>query len=168
MGLVSDGIPKPLPPAAKPAPGSGRPGPASGTAGGDEAASADRIAAAEMRKRLAREPAVEIPPDCAVARLLLAGERLFAIRRQAVLDRVEIPDGRVTSHVGDLFLTSTRLLFLGRTSVSSYSFADLAEVDLYAAGLLLVARDGTGVRLSVDRPQLLRVEIAAARRGTSD
>ena len=86
MRPVSDEIPKPLPPADRRARGSTRPGPAGGTAAPDETARADRIAAAEMRKRLAREPAAELPPNRAVARLLLPEERLFAIRRRAVLD----------------------------------------------------------------------------------
>ena len=166
--MVSDEIPKPLRSADNRARSSGRPSPARGPAGGDEAASADRLAAREMRKRLAREPAVEISPDRAVAGLLLPGERLFAIRRRAVLDRRETPGGRVAGLVGHLYLTSTRLLFVGRACVASYHFADLAEVSLNAEGLLLVVRDGTGVRLGVDRPQLLRVEVAAAWRGTAD
>ena len=153
---------QPPPPAGKLARRSRTAGAALDAADEDEISRADRIAAARARTRLSREPAVELEPDRAIARVLLPGERLLAFRAGAALDRRATEAGRTGGLAGDLYLTSTRLVFLGRVMVS-YPLADLVEVALSDSGLLLLLGDGSGARLGVDWPQLLRVELAAAR-----
>jgi hypothetical protein len=55
-----------------------------------------------------------------------------------------------------------RLIFVGGVVVA-FSLIDVEEADLAAEHLLLVLRDGVGLLLAVDRPRLVRVQIAAAR-----
>jgi hypothetical protein len=126
---------------------------------------ADPTTADGTRKLPGGEVMAELQPDSAIAPLLGEGERLLAVRRRAVLERRGRPEGDAAELAGDLYLTSTRLVFLGRV-VHSFDLADLAEVILYGPGLLIVTRGGEGVRLEVDRPGPLRREIAVARSAT--
>ena len=63
---------------------------------------------------------------------------------------------------GDLYVTSHRLILVGRHTVT-FDLADIADVVISGERLLLVMRDGSGVTLDVDQPRLLRVQVAAAR-----
>lgn len=105
---------------------------------------------------------IELEPDPAIAAQLGDGELLLAVRRRAVLERCGRPGGDAAELAGDLYLTSRRLVFLGRV-VHSFDLADLVEVILYGSGLLVLTRGGEGVRLEVDQPGLMRGQIAAAR-----
>ena len=68
---------------------------------------------------------------------------------------------------GDLYLTSVRLMLLGRHEVG-FDLDGIDEVMVCGEQLLLVMRDGTGIALDVELPRLLRVEIAAARAAARD
>ncbi len=125
---------------------------------------ADQAAADEARLRFRRDGLPTLRPDECIAPLLARGERLVALRHEAVLDRREPAPGlRATGGVvGELYITSSRLLLVGRATL----FIDLemiAEAILSGERLLLVLRDGHGVMLQVAQPRLLWVEIAAAR-----
>ena len=78
-------------------------------------------------------------------------------RRQPVLGS-DVPCGLA----GDLYVTSRRLVLVGRYTLS-FDLADIEEAMLSGERLLFVLRDGQGASLDVDRPRLLRVELAAAR-----
>ena len=85
-----------------------------------------------------------------VCHLLLPGEQLVAHRGAALLDRRQAR--RQRRPVGDLYLTSARLLFVG---------SPRASIPLESIQLML--RGGFGVSIDVERPRLLREQIAAAR-----
>ena len=126
----------------------------------------DEAAALVARDRY-RDGSIEpIEPDERIAVLLVPGEELFAVRRSALLDRREPQVGaRCPAYpglAGDLYLTSTRLVHLGRFTME-YDLDAIREAVVSAEHLLLVLCDGTGLILDLDRPRLLRVEIAAAR-----
>ena len=131
------------------------------------ARAADDEAAALVARDRYRDGAIEpIEPDERIAVLLVPGEELFAVRRSALLDRREPQVGaRCPAYpglAGDLYLTSTRLVHLGRSTLE-YDLDAIREAVVSAEHLLLVLCDGTGLILDLDRPRLLRVEIAAAR-----
>jgi len=108
---------------------------------------------------------IELELNHAIAAQICDGERLLAVRMRAVLERCGTPGGDAAELAGHLYLTSRRLVFLGRV-VHSFELADLAEVILYGSGLLVLTRGGEGLRLEVDQPRLLRGQIAAARSPT--
>jgi hypothetical protein len=96
--------------------------------------------------------------------LLAAGEHVVAVRRSALLDRREPAVGSdvPTGLAGDLYLTSRRLVLVGRLTLS-FHLDEIEEAMLSGERLLLVMPGGQGASLDVAQPRLLRVEIAAAR-----
>ena len=127
-------------------------------------ASADEAEADEARARIRREGLPDLPPDERIAPLLQPGERVVAVRHAALLDRREpAPGERLTPGVaGELYVTSRRLVLVGRLTISVPLDA-IADVVVAGGRLLLVLRDGHGVALQVAGPRLLWVEIAAVR-----
>jgi hypothetical protein len=127
----------------------------------------DEAAASEARERY-RDRAIEpLEPDTALAALLLPDEQVLALRRATILDRREPPPG--AGHgpgwpglAGDLYVTSARLVHLGR-AVLAYDLEAIRETVVAGERLLLILADGSGITLAVGRPRLLQVEIAAAR-----
>jgi len=132
-------------------------------------AAADENAADEARERYRTEPMALLEADDRIAPLLAPGEDVVAVRRSAVLERREVPPGAEgpMGLVGDLYLTSRRLVLVGRRTVS-FDLGEIAEAMLAGDQLLLVMRDGQGASLGVAQPRLLRVEIAAARTAARD
>jgi hypothetical protein len=125
---------------------------------------ADEAAANLARERYRIEPMTPIAPDLRVAAMLEPGEGVVAIRHSVVLERREPrpdPDAP-TGLAGELYVTSRRLMLLGRVRLS-IDLAEIEEAVLSGERLLLVLRDGRGVSLEAAQPRLLRVEIAAAR-----
>jgi hypothetical protein len=127
-------------------------------------AEADEAAADRARERYRTQAMATLEPDPHIAPLLISGEHVLAVRRSAMLDRrqpvlgSDVPSGLA----GDLYVTSRRLVLVGRHTLS-FDLADIEEAMLSGERLLFVLRDGQGASLDVDRPRLLRVEIAAAR-----
>ncbi len=145
----------------------GRDGPPAALAdAGDivERAAADQAAADEARLRFRRDGLPTLQPDKRIAPLLEPGERLVAVRHDALLDRREpAPGERVAPGVaGELYVTSRRLVLVGRLAITVPLDA-IADVVVSGGRLLLVLRDGHGVALQVAGPRLLWAEIAAAR-----
>jgi hypothetical protein len=108
-----------------------------------------------------------LEPDARIAELLAPGEDLLAVRRPALLDRREPALGGARGPGcpglgGDLYVTSARLVHVGRT-VLEYDLGAIREAVVSAESLLLIMCDGAGITLGVDRPRLLRGEIAIAR-----
>ena len=82
----------------------------------------------------------------------------------AVLDRRQpvLGSDAPTGLTGDLYLTSRRLVLVGRYTLS-FDLEAIEEAMLSGEQLLLVMRDGEGASLGVTQPRLMRVEIAATR-----
>ena len=95
-----------------------------------------------------------------ICHLLLPGERLVAHRGAATFDRRQ--PRRQRRPVGDLYLTSARLLFAGSPR-ASIPLESIEDAILIGDRIQLMLRGGVGVSIDVDRPRLLREQIAAAR-----
>jgi hypothetical protein len=91
---------------------------------------------------------------------LLPGEQVVAHRGAATLDRRQ--PRRQRRPVGDLYLTSARLLFVG-SPMASIPLESIEDAILIGARIQLMLRGGVGILIDVDRPQLLREQIADAR-----
>jgi hypothetical protein len=119
------------------------------------------------RRRGARVGVTELEPDARMAELLLPGEDVVALRRPAVLDRREPPVGGgrwpgCPGLSGDLYVTSRRLVHVGR-AVVEYDLDGIREAVVSAGRLLLTLGNGEGIILHVDEPGPLRVEMGRAR-----
>ena len=127
-------------------------------------AAADEAAADRARDEYLTRAMPALAPDDRIAPLLGADEHLLAVRRSVVLERRRPPPrpSSPDSLAGDLYVTSRRLVLLGRLTLA----IDLDEIeDAVVSGerILLVMGDGRGAALDVARPRQLRVEIATAR-----
>ncbi len=125
---------------------------------------ADEVAADEARARYRAQAMPPLEPDARIAPLLKPDERVVAVRRFAVFDRRQPdpgPDGPAGLG-GDLYVTSRRLVLIGRLTLS-IDLTEIEEAVLSGERLLLVLSDGQGVTLDIAQPRLLRVELAAAR-----
>jgi len=121
----------------------------------------DEADAADARARFRESPIPTIEPDEAIAAHLGQDEGLHSARRSAILS---VPGGdRALGYGGTLYLTSRRLLHLGQVMVT-VQLTDIVETSLAGERLLLALRDGEGMAFDLDRPRLLRAEIAAATR----
>jgi hypothetical protein len=125
-------------------------------------ADADERAAVAARERLREEPLPDLEPDEQIAPHLREGERLHGLRSSAILRAPG--DDRALGYGGTLYLTSHRLIHIGQVTVN-VELRDIVETELAGERLLITLRDGEGLALDVDRPRLLRTELAAAVRG---
>ena len=146
---------------------------ADGEALRDAEAIADRVAADEdaatkARERFQSEPMPALQPDRTVAALLRPGEVLLAVRRAALLNQPAGTDAAsLPGYGGRLYLTSARLLHVGQLT-ASIALSDIQEVSLAGEQLLLTLAEGEGLKLRVEQPRLLRVQISAARRQAAE
>ncbi len=123
---------------------------------------ADEAAAIKARERLRTSPLPSIGADRSIAPLLGKGELVHGLRRSAILRAPG--DDRALGYGGTLYLTSQRLVHIGQVTVN-VQLADMAETSLAGERLLITLRGGDGLTLDVDKPRLLRIEMAAAMRG---
>lgn len=130
-------------------------------------AEADEAAADRARERLRTQPMAPLEQDASVAPLLGSDEWILAVRRSVFLDRRLPPPGSQASGgvAGDLYVTSRRLLLIGRLTLS-FPFDEIEQTMLSGERVLLSMRDGRGASIDASEPRLLRVEIAAARAST--
>ena len=132
----------------------------------DASAAADRAArdeadATDARDRYRAAPMPAIEPDAAIAGQLGQDEALHSFRRSAIL---RVPGGdRAHGYGGTLYLTSRRLVHMGQVMVT-VQLTDIVETSLAGERLLLALRNGEGMAFDLDRPRLLRAEIAATMR----
>ncbi len=106
-------------------------------------------------------PVPEIEADDNIAPHLFEGELVHDLRRHAIL---KAPGGDAAlGYGGTLYLTSRRLIHLGQV-VMTVRLTDIVESSLAGERLLLTLRDGEGLALDLDRPRLLRAEMAALTR----
>jgi hypothetical protein len=135
----------------------------SGVALGDAYQIAERIAddevAAEVARRHYRESGLpDMAPDQTVNPLLRPGEKLVAMRPQALLD---VFDGvRVGPVGGRLYLTSQRLVHAGAWETRQIELSAIDEVGPSGERLLITLRNGVGWALQLDGPRVLRVAMA--------
>jgi hypothetical protein len=126
-----------------------------------ERAAEDEAQATDARERFRIDPLPELEPDDAIRPQLADDERVHALRRHAIL---RAPGGEATlGYGGTLYLTSSRLVHLGQVVVS-VRLTDIVEASLAGERLLLTLRQSEGLALDVDRPRLLRAELAEAGR----
>jgi hypothetical protein len=116
------------------------------------------------RERFRAEGIVPAAPDPRIEQLLEPGESLVSVHPAVVADTRAFADGSAfgAGAAGDLYLTSERLVFAGGVLVT-YRLGDVEEAVVAGDDVLLVMRDGVGLRVAVAEPRLLRVQIAAAR-----
>jgi hypothetical protein len=125
----------------------------------------DEAAADEARLRLREQGIVPIEPDELIGVLLAPEEVVVAVRRAVSLERRKgwhDPEGGLD---GDLYVTTQRLVHLGRVPVE-YRLGEIREAVVAEGALRLVVGEGRGVEIAVHDPRLLRVEIAAVREAT--
>jgi hypothetical protein len=122
----------------------------------------DEALAAAARESFRTKPMPTVEPDDDIRAHLNPGERVHALRTRAILN---VPGGEhVPGYGGTLYLTSRRLVHLGQV-MKSVQLADVVESSLAGDRLLLTLAGGDGVSIDVDRPRLLRAEMAEAARG---
>jgi len=121
----------------------------------------DEAAAASTRERFIESPIPPIEPDESIAKHLLPDELVHTLRIHAILNAPG--DDRSLGYGGTLYLTSRRLVHLGQVMVTM-QLTDIVEASLAGERLLLTLRDGEGFIMDLDRPRMLRAEIAAATR----
>ena len=122
---------------------------------------ADEAAALEARDRLRSAPLPVITADERSGPHLADDELVHDLRPSAILKAPG--DDRALGYGGTLYLTSQRLVHIGQVTVN-VQLRDIIETSLAGERLLITLRDAEGVALDVDRPRLLRTEIAAAAR----
>ena len=123
---------------------------------------ADEADAAKARRRYRSERMPAIGPDPAIGPLLAPGEQVLAVRRRIGFERRPASEGKAGRGRGDLYLTTARLVLLEQRAIE-ICLDQIQEAMVSANQLLLVLHDGAGMSLEVDRPLLLRVELATAR-----
>jgi hypothetical protein len=121
----------------------------------------DAVAATVARARYRIAGPETIPPDPVVREALAPGERLVARRCNTFVDRRQ--DGASIRPAGDLYVTSRRLLLVGPTSFS-IGLDRIRDAAVIGEQVVLMLTGGVALSIEADRPRLLRVQIAAARR----
>ncbi|HSK52383.1 MAG TPA: hypothetical protein VLA44_06465 [Clostridia bacterium] len=120
----------------------------------------DAVAATVARTRYRLAGPETMPPDPAIAGSLVYGERLIARRSNAFVDRRQ--HGASVRPAGDLYVTSRRLLVIGRQTLS-IDLSDILDAALLDEQVVLLLSGGAALAIEAERPRLLRVQIAAAR-----
>ena len=124
----------------------------------------DETLADEARERYRTVGLPELEPS-ALLGLLNPGERLHAVHRMAMLEagwRGATGADSDLPHGGTLYVTSQRLVHRG-TDDGIWDFGEIDEMAVALERLLLVRmRDGSDLAIEVDKPRLLRVQMAAA------
>ena len=126
-----------------------------------ERAAADEAAADAARDMFLVSPVPVLEADERILPHLLPSEKVHGLRRHAILRAPG--DDRALGYGGSLYLTSRRLIHLGQVIVT-VQLTDIVEASLAGERLLLTLRDGEGFTLDLDRPRLLRAEMAAVAR----
>lgn len=121
---------------------------------------ADEQAAVRARKSLRDGALPRLPPEPEIAALLDPGESVVEVRSAVIVER-HVHDQPVETASGRLYLTTRRLVLVGRRTMS-VPLAEIEELSLAAERLLVTLRDGTGLSYDAGSPRLLRVLVAAA------
>ncbi len=124
--------------------------------------SGDEATADEARRRLRENGIVSIEPDERIRVMLAPGEVVAAVRHSVWLERRKETTKHDRRTVGDLYVTTRRLVYLGRERVE-YPLNEIHDAVEAEGSLRLIVGEGRGVEIQVPDPRLLRVEIAAVR-----
>jgi hypothetical protein len=130
--------------------------------GPPDRASTDSAAVDDARRRLREQGIVAIEPDERIGVMLGPDERLVAVRRAISMERRTEFRNPEMGLRGDLYVTTSRLVYLGLVPVE-VPLADIREADVVTGALRLVVGNGRGLEIRTADPDLLRVEIAAVR-----
>ncbi len=114
------------------------------------------------RNRLRERGIVAIEPDERIAALLAPDEVVVAVRPSVRLERRQSPRDAAGGLAGDLYITSQRLVHLGRLRVD-YSLDEIRDAIDAPHALRLIVGEARGIEIDVEDPRALRVEIAAVR-----
>jgi len=125
-------------------------------------ASADANSADDARRRLREQGIVAVEPDGRIGVMLGPGERVVAVRHGVSIERRKDTRDPAEGLLGDLYVTTSRLVHLGSVPVE-IKLLDIMEAVAATGALRLVVGDGRGVEIRTSDPCLLRVEIAAVR-----
>lgn len=133
----------------------------------------DEVAARRARDCYHDAGPVALPVDEDVAALLRPDEPVLARHEtdEARFDGVPsaaVGPATAAVLVGTLVLTSHRILLVGEAATWSVDLADIEEAVVSGRRLLLVLPAGIGLAVTLERPRLLRVQIAAARTACGD
>ena len=124
-----------------------------------ERVSTDEHAADAERARLVDGDLPDLGSQVHDAFQLTDGELVHAIRHAAILEEGDA----ATPRGGDLYLTSRRMVHVGKSS-RDISLDAIQESAVSLERLLLLdLTDGSDLAIEVDQPRLLRVQRAAAR-----
>ncbi len=121
----------------------------------------DEAAAASIRERFTALPMPAIDPDETIARHLVPGELVCGLRTHAILKAPG--EDRALGYGGTLYLTSRRLVHVGQVMMAM-QLTDIVETSLAGERLLVTLRGGEGFIMDLNRPRVLRAEIAVATR----
>ena len=127
-----------------------------------DVASADATSADDARRRLREQGIVAVEPDARIGVMLGPGERVVAVRHGVSMERRKDTRDPEEGLLGDLYVTTSRLVHLGSVPVE-IRLLDISEAVTAAGALRLVVADGRGVEIRTGDPCVLRVEIAAVR-----
>jgi hypothetical protein len=94
--------------------------------------------------------------------MLAPEELVVAVRRSVSLDRRMDPREPGGGLDGDLYVTTQRIVHLGRVRVD-YGLGEIRDAVEAEGVLRLIVGEDRGVEIGVHDPRLLRVEIAAVR-----
>jgi hypothetical protein len=124
----------------------------------------DEEEASDARRRYRRYGIEPISPDPCIGALIAPAEQVLASHRWVALDRRQgSTEAQASTPMrGDLYVTTARLVHVGR-HVVTVELDDIEDAALVGDRVLLVTHGGIGITLETDRPQLLRVQLAAAR-----
>ena len=127
-------------------------------------AAADEAAADQARERYRTRAMPALEPDARIAPLLGPDEHVLAVRRSAMLDRRQPPPGSdaPAGLAGDLYVTSRRLVLVGRLTLVVRPRGDRGGHALRGAAPAGHARRAGRLAGRRAAPPA-RVEIAAAR-----
>jgi hypothetical protein len=123
----------------------------------------DELQADEARRRYQIEGLPTLQPNARLAALRRPDETAHAAHTSAMLELSTATADGPRLQGGTLYLTSRRLLHTG-AELTEVPLSSIAEMAVALERLLLIRlSDGSDLALEVDRPRLLRVQIAAAK-----
>jgi len=122
----------------------------------------DEEAARHARERYREHGLPTLEADAEVGPHLQADERVLGYRADAALARVDDATTTAPREFGPLYVTSTRLLHLGRQA-TSVALAEMGELVMADDRMLITLGSVRGLMLDVAQPRQLRVLLAAAK-----